>query len=628
MVAVALVLGVVAAAAIWRMRGAETLSESDFLLLTDFVNTTGDPVFDGTLKQALAVKLEESPFLNIFPDERVRETLRLMERSPDERITRTLGREICQRQGVRALMTGEIAPLGSHYVVTLNALSCAGGDSLARQQVEAESKEEVLEALGRAASKMRRKLGESLASLERFDAPIEQATTSSLEALQAFSLANEQRAKAGDQAATPFFERAIELDPNFAMASARLGVIYSNSGESELAVEQIRKAYELRDRVSEAERLYLTAQYHNIVRGDADKTIETYELWKQTYPRDWTPYNNLAVGYSFTGQLEQAAEAAREALRLNPDHVFPYAGLALSYIWLNRLEEAKATLRQALARGFETPAVHQGFYAIAFLEGDREEMARQVAAVADQPGGHQMLNLEAGAAASAGRLQEARERAQRAVELAERYGFTESAAALTAFDSAREADFGNLDRAREQSRNALALSRGQQAMTVAAAVLARCGATQEAEALITELAERFPTDTLMQAVSLPMARASLALERGDPAEAIEHLEAVAPYERAYLGALYLRGQAYLELEFGAAAVAEFQKILDLKGVFPTLQIHVLARLGLARGHALASNLAASRRAYQDFLALWKDADEDIPLYREAQAEYEELRGSA
>ncbi|MFB3126729.1 MAG: winged helix-turn-helix domain-containing protein, partial [Candidatus Acidiferrales bacterium] len=348
------------AASFFYFQRAQALTESDYILLTDFVNKTSDEVFDGTLKQALAVKLEESPFLNIFPERKARETLRLMEREPDERVTESIGREICERQGIKAMLLGEIAPLGTHYVISLNAVNCATGDSLAREQVEAEGKEEVLKALGSAASKVRGKLGESLASIEQFDTPIEQATTSSLEALKAYNLGHELREKGDENASIPFFERAIELDPNFASAYARLGTVYGNRGEAEKSIEYTKKAYGLRDRVSEPERLYITAHYYGTVTGEIHKEAETYEVWLMTYPRTAVPLNNLTLHYNNIGQYEKALEIGRRSLEVAPDSVYPYMNLSGAYLGLNRLEEDKAILQQGLDRGFDIWVIHAG----------------------------------------------------------------------------------------------------------------------------------------------------------------------------------------------------------------------------------------------------------------------------
>ncbi|MFQ5776938.1 MAG: protein kinase [Terriglobia bacterium] len=626
----AAVVVLLAGASFFYFRRAQALTESDSILLADFVNTTGDSVFDGTLKQALAVKLEESPFLNIVPEQRVRKTLGLMGRRPDERVTPTIAQEICQRQGIKAMMTGEIASLGSQYVLTLNAVNCQTGDSLAREQVQAAGKEEVLAALGKAASRLRGKLGESLSSIEKYDKPIVEATTASLEALKAFSLGDAQRAKGAEPQSIPFFQRAVELDPNFALAYARLGTTHGNLGLSEASSEYHKKAFELRDRASEPEKFYITAHYYDTVTREMDKAAQTYELWKQTYPRHTAPYGNLAVLYVGMGQHDKALGLAQEALRLGPDSVFSYSILAQAYMGLSRFEEARAVWEKAKARGIEGLGYHVTVYQIAFVRGDAAAMQREAKWFADSPVNFFGLALQSGTAAYSGRLQEAREFSRQAVALMRRGGANELAAAFTCFAAVMEAQFGNSRRAREQAAAALAIARSRDVMTTAAITLALAGDLGQAEKLINELAEGFPTDTLVNNVWLPMARSALELHRGNATKAVELLRAAAPYE---LGAprfgsgfepTYVRGQAYLGAGAGTEAAREFQKILDHRGVNPISPLNALAHLGLGRAHALSGDSAQARRAYQDFLALWKDADPDIPILQEARAEYARL----
>jgi serine/threonine protein kinase/tetratricopeptide (TPR) repeat protein len=619
-----LVLGLIAVFMVWRSRQPTAISEEDSLLLTDFVNTTGDPVFDGTLNQALAVKLEESPFLNVFPEEKVNETLRFMERSPDERVTRAVGREICQRQGIKAMMTGEIAALGSRYVVTLNAVDCLSGDSLARQQVEAASKEEVLGALGKATTEIREQLGESLASLTRFDAPIEQATTASLEALKAYSLGDRERATSGDEAAAPFFERAVELDPNFALAHARLGAIYGNQGD-ERAIAHRKKAFELRDRVSELERLYISAHYYNSVVGDTQKAIETYELWERTYPRDWSPANNLAVQYQLDGQYEKSIEAAQRALALNPAHVFPPTNLGWSYLFLGRFDEARSVLQQALDRGLNDEGVHWGLYMLAVVEGDAEAMREHGAWSRGKMSEVFQLTIESWGAVNGGRVGEALDLRRRAVEAAQRFDFAEGAALVSAQVAAALIDVGRVPQGLRLAEEALGLSTAQNVVVVAAPALALGGARERAEGLARDLETEWPQSTAIQTRYLPLLRAALALEAGEPAKVLDELAPARVYERAQLEVPYLSGLAYLELADGQGARQEFEKILALPGVWPTWWLHSLARLGAARADALAGDVEQARRGYQDFFALWRDADADIPLLQQAEAEYEALR---
>jgi len=626
--AAGLVVVLLAAGWFFYSRRAHALTERDSILLSDFVNTTGDPVFDGTLKQALAVKLGESPFLNIVPDERVRETLRRMGRSPDERVIDATAREVCQRQAVKALMAGDIALLGSHYVLTLNAVSCGTGESLARAQEEAASKEDVLKAVGRAASTMREKLGESLSSIKKFDAPIEEATTTSLEALKTFNLGDARRLKGVELESIPFYKHAIELDPNFALAYARLGTVYGNFGELELATEYRKKAFDLRDRVSERERFYISAHYYSSVTGEIDKARETYELWKQTYPRDTVPHNNLAVRYNAeTGQHEKALAEAQEALRLDPNEPLHYVNTAASYMGLNRFAEAKAIAERQLAQLGESPNPHFTLYNVAFLQGDAAGMQKHAAALRGKPQEDQMLSLRAANAAYFGRLREARELYRQSVELSQRNVFKERAAFTIASEALGEAEFGNASRAHERATAALAIARGIRVEVAAAQALALSGDLSQAQALADDLARRFPTDTWVHAVSLPSIHATIEVQRGNPTRAVELLHPAAPYELGFggLGSIYLRGQAYLGAGKGNEAGVEFQKLLDHSGINPSGPVHALAHVGLARAYALAGDTSKARKAYQDFFALWKDADPDIPILQQAKAEYVRLK---
>jgi tetratricopeptide (TPR) repeat protein len=593
-------------------------------LLTDFVNTTGDQAFDGTLKQALAVKLGESPFLNIFPEDRVRETLRLMNRSPDERVTATVGREICARQGIKAMITGQIAALGSHYVITLDAVNSRTGDSLARQQVEAPSKEAVLGTLGKASSTLRGQLGESLRSIEKLDTPIEQATTSSLEALRAFNFGKE---KESDIEAIPFYKRAIELDPNFAMAYSALSTRYDNLGEGEQAAEYAKKAFELRDRADERERFNITSKYYTSVTGEVDKLIETFKLWEQTYPQDATAYNNLGATYSNIGQVEKALAEARETLRVDPNMALGYANLGMDYLDLNQPAEAKAILEQALAKNLDTSLLHLGLYQVAFIEGDAQAMRHHAASVAGRPEEYWMLVLQSFTEAYSGRLSKARELLRQASERTERQGLKESTARIAANEALIEAAFGNLRQGREKLAEAMARIRARNFSTIWAEALALAlyGDLNGAEAYARDLAQRLPKDTLVNAVALPCLRGGMELRRGNPAKAIQALQAAAPYERAYQGITYVRGQAYLKAGAGREAAGEFQRMLDHRGAFANSPVFALAQLSLGQAWALTGDVVQSRRAYQDFLALWKDADPDVPLLMQAKAEYAKLK---
>ena len=625
--AVAVALTVLGAALVhYRRRPA--LTERDLVVLADFVNTTGEPLFDGTLKQALAVQLGQSPFLNIFPEERIRVTLRFMGRPADERVSREVAREICQREGIKALLAGSISGLGENYAITLEAVNAQTGEILASEQVEARGKEQVLTALGRAASRLRAKLGESLSSIQKFDAPLQQATTSSLEALRAFSLGDQQRAKGADFDAIPFFKRAIELDPNFALAYARLAAAHNNIGEIEQAGEYAKKAFELRDRVSERERFYIAARYYDSVTGETNKTIENYETWRGTYPRDYIPWTNLAGLYLNLGQCDKALEEARGATKLEPDRPFAFLNLATAYMGLNRLEEAKAILDKALAENPDSSAIRVARFVIACVQGDATAMQRCADAARGKPGEEGLFMAQGQAAAFTGELQRARESFRRSVELALRSNLRESAAGVQAQGALIEAEFGNARYAREGAGAALTLGRAKAAPAIAAIAVARAGDAGRAQRLVDELARRFPADTLLNATLLATARAAIELQADNPGKAVELLRPASQYEFGYYAGfvpIYLRGQAYLRAKDGGKAAAEFQKILEHRGVDPISPLYALAHLGLARASAMAGDTVKSRLAYQNFLALWRNADPDIPVLREAKAEYARLR---
>jgi tetratricopeptide (TPR) repeat protein len=604
-------------------RRSPALTERDSILLTDFVNTTGDAVFDDTLKQALAVQLGQSPYLNILPEQKIREELKFMGRSADQRITTSVAREICQRQGVKAILGGSIASLGSNYAIVLDAQNCQTGESLAREQAEATGKEQVLGALGKSASRMREKLGESLGSIQKLDTPIEQATTPSLEALKAFSLGQGARTKS-ELDAIPFFKRAIELDPNFAMAYARLGTVYNNLGENEISETYRKKAFELRDRVSELEKLYIMAHYYNAVTGEVQKAIETYRLWKQLYPRDWAAPNNLAVIYNQMGQFEQAIPEAQEAMRLNPTHPFPVGQLSQAYAGLGRFEEAKAVMEKMLAQGMDAPYAHFGLYFVALEQEDAVGIQRQVEWARGKPFEADMLGFEAAREAYYGRLTQARALMRRSTDALQRRG-TKGAAAQTLLSFAStEALYGNRERARQLVQEALKLERGRNAFP--AAILAFTGDLARAQSMADDLARRHPQDTFLKELALPQVRALIELQRRNAARAVELLESTRPYEAGENVSSYLRGLAYLELRKGSEAAAEFQQVLKKVNTnFPADPARILARVGLARAYTLSGDTASARKAYQDFFALWKDADPDVPILKEAKLEYGKLQ---
>jgi serine/threonine protein kinase/predicted Zn-dependent protease len=622
--AVVVFLLIGAATAFWYLKRtrAAALTDKDTILLADFVNTTGDAVFDGTLKQGLAVQLSQSPFLNLFPDTRVQQTLRLMGRSADERITKEIGREICQRQGLKALIAGSITSLGSHYVVTLEGINSQSGEALAREQVEAESKEQVLKALSQAATRLREKLGESLSSIQRFDAPLE-LTTSSLDALKAFSLGDEQTRRGRPLEAIPFFKRATELDPNFAYAYDALAVQYSNSGQPKLAAENAEKAFALRERVSELEKLRISYFYYAYVTGEVDKYIEVLELWRQTYPRDWRAYNNLSDRYTRIGQFEQAAEVAREGIRLNPNGFVGYANLAEAFIRLNRLAEAKAVIEQAQQQKLDATIFHTFLYQIAFVNGDQGGIQQQLTWASGKPDEYVALDWQTQTAAFAGQWQRAQDFARRAIDLAAGSDAKENAAQYAAEAALRAAVFGQCSQTKTAANQALSLARNRVSLARAALALALCGERSQAQSLADELAKEYPKDTLINALWLPTIHAALELQHGNAQHAIELLQPALRYEpAAEFWPQYVRGLANLKLNKGAEAATELRKILDHRGEGPLSVLYPLADLGLARAAALQGDTTTARKAYQDFFAFWKDADNYLPVLIEAKKEYE------
>ena len=604
-------------------------TDKDSVLIADFANTTGDDVFDGTLRHAMAVQLGQSPYLNVFPEERVRETLRYMGKPPDAPVTRELAREIAQRQGVKALLAGSIAGLGRHYVINLEAINAATGESFLREQIEAESREKVLGRLGEAAARLRERLGESVASIEKFAAPIEQATTPSLEAFKAYDLGRQKHFSGRYFEAIPLYRRAVELDPSFAIAYAALAISYGTAREDDLAAQFAERAFALRERVTERERFYISARYYVDVLGDGDRAIEVLELWKQTYPRDFVPRTNLGARYSAIGQHERALADAQEALRLNPDAGVAYSAVALALICLDRYGEAKEAIEGALERKLEPPYSRYMLYGIALLEGDAEAMQRQVDRVARTPTEAGMLATQAVAAASAGQVRKARDLTDRAVALATSRGLKEGAGLYSAAEGLWEAAYGRCDAARRATTRTLALSRNRHAVSWSALALALCRQTAAAERLAEEMGRRFPEDSFVKASWLPMTQAALEMVRGRPARAVELLE---PASRVELGSdavlwpAYLRGQALLAQGAGAEAQAEFQKILDHKGVIAPkdfnpagMALYPLAHLGQARAALRIGDVEGSRKAYDAARSLWKDADADLPVLRAGPA---------
>jgi eukaryotic-like serine/threonine-protein kinase len=607
------------------------LTEKDTVVLADFNNKTGDAVFDDALKQALAVELGQSPFLNVLSDRKIGETLRMMGHPANERITMDTGRELCVRTGSKALLGGTISSLGSHYLIDLNAVACSTGDSLAKEQGEASSKEDVLKALSRASSSLRTKLGESLPSVQKFDVPVE-ATTPSLEALKNYSMGITIGREKGDAPSIPFLKRAVELDPNFAMAYSALATSYRNLQQGSLALEYATKAYQLRDRVSERERLRITARYFSST-GDMEKAVQTYELWEANYPRDFIPHNNLAVLYSNMGQLDKALGEYQESLVLQPENVSGYANLGIAYLSLNRLDDAKASFDQAFAHKLDSGDLRGDLYLFAFLRGDAAQMEQQLAWAAGKPGAEDvLLSAQSDTEAYYGRLGKARDFSRRAVDSAVRAESKETAALWQVNAALREAELGNSSTARQGVTAALALSPGRDVKVAAALTLAGVGDAPRAKALAEELKKNYPTNTLLKLYWLPTINAATEISRANPSQAIVDLEAAAPYELGqagtfinYLYPAHVRGRAYLLAHNGTAAAAEFQKLLDHRGIVGNFVTGSLAHLQLGRAYAMAGDSAKAKAAYQDFFNIWKDADPDIPILKQAKAEYAKLQ---
>jgi eukaryotic-like serine/threonine-protein kinase len=625
-VAIVVAGGVSVGGMLWHSRRSHKLSEKDTIVLADFADSTGDPVFDDTLKQGLRVQLEQSPFLSIVSEQRIQQTLRLMGRPADARLTPEIARELCQRTGSTAVIDGSIAQIGTRYSLILKAVNCSDGESLTSTAAQGNDKSHVLDALGKAASEIRNKLGESLSTVQKFDTPLEQETTSSLEALQAYSLGRKIMVVKNDAAAAvPLFQRAIRMDPNFAMAYARLGTCYGNLEEGSLATESTKKAYELREQVSEREKFYIESHYYLFVNGDLEKARQVYELWVQVYPRDPAPHNMLGTVYEGLGQEEKALEQYREAVRMEPNGM-DYSNLVEEYIRLNRIEEARATVREAQEKNIDSPGLHFYLYMLAFLQTDAAGMAQQVTWAAGKPGVEDpLLALEADTAAYSGRLGRAREFSRRAVASAERAEEKETAASYESGAAVREAHFGNAAEAQRLAAAALGRSTGKDVQRGAALALALAGDAARAQALTDDLAKRFPEDTALRYHSLLDLHAQLALNRNDPSKAIELLQAAAPTDIGNPYPAYVLGEAYLAAHEGMEAAAEFQKILDHRGIVLNSPIGALAHLGLGRAYVLQGDTAKAKTAYQDFFTLWKDADADIPILIAAKSEYAKLK---
>ena len=610
-------------------RRTSALTEKDSILLTEFVNTTGDTVFDGTLKQALATQLEQSPFLNIVPESKIQQALQFMGRPAGERITSEVGREICQRENIKAMMTGSIAGIGSHYVVQLKAINTQSGDAIATEQVEVDSKEQVLKGMDRAATQIRQKLGESLTTIQQFATPLEQATTSSLEALRAYSAGHAKHSILDDHAAIPFFKKAVEIDPNFAQAWAELGVSQGNEGMPRASEDALKKAFELQSRASDVERFYINGHYFNTI-GDLDKSVETYDQWRKVYPRDSIPLNNLALIYGSIGQFDKGLASALDEMRVDPNSIFSYQDLADAYFSLNRLDEAKTVAEQGLAKVPDAIGSHRQLMDIAYLRGDHAEVERHLAWAKGRPDEQFVLLGKAFYEFNAGKRKTSAQTLSDAQAVAQKFNnpeFSALAVGLSAYSAALLSDCS--------SAKALATASIQQFpggvnLEPASSALALCGESSKATQAIDARVKQYPNDTLLNVIRKPSVLAVTAMREGKPDEGIRLLE---PARRIELGAgpgsapamaPYTRGLIYLKKMDGANAAVEFRKVTERRYLFAGSPTFSLSQLGLARAYALQGDAAKARTAYQDFLATWKDADPDLIPLKEAKSEYTKL----
>ncbi len=645
--AAVLVAVVIAGAFYFRSRQtAHRLTEKDTIVLADFANSTGDAVFDDTLKTALSVSLNQSPFLNVLSENKVAATLKLMSRPAGTKLTPEVTRELCQRVGSKAYLAGSIANLGSQYVLGLKAVNCQSGDPLAEQQVTAAGKEKVLDALGEAASKLRTELGESLATVQKLDVPLSEATTSSFEALKALSLGNKASNEKGPAAALPYDQRAIELDPNFAMGYEVVGNDYFGLGELGRASDYYTKAFQLREHASEREKLHITANYYQNVTGELDKAAQTYEEEIENYPRDYRAHLDLGNVYAAQGQYERATESYRQTLRLAPDSVAPYADLGNSLLSLQRFDETRQTIHEAQTRKLDNDLLHNALYALAFFGFDSTAMTEQQQWYAGKPDyENEGLALASDTESYGGHLGKARELTRRAVDSAIRADSKENGAIWQGNAAIAQAAYGNPAEGRQAAAEGLKLAPTSQGVEVEAALtFAMAGDTARAESLAQDLGKRFPLDTQVQSLWLPAIQAQLALDKKNPAAALTALQAASPIELGQIGFVanmsclyhvYVRGEAYLAAGQGKEAAAEFQKIIDHSGIVWNCWTGALAHLGVARANALQARASqgadadAARvralAAYKDFLTLWKDADPDIPILKETKAEYAKLQ---
>jgi tetratricopeptide (TPR) repeat protein len=622
-------------------RRARKLTDKDTIVLAYFGNTTGDPVFDDTLRQGLTLQLEQSPFLSLISDERIEQMLKLMAKPADARLTPEIAREICERTASAAVLDGSIASLGSQYVLTLRVKDCRSGDILDEEQVQAARKEDVLNALSQIASRFRTRVGESLSTVKSHDIPLAEATTPSLDALKAYSVGWQVSFSSGSAASLPFFQRAIEIDSNFASAYATIGRMYGDIGESALSAENTSKAYQLRDRASDQEKFFISLNYDLQVTGNLEKAQQTCELWMQTYPRAWFPHALLAGGiYPSIGKREESVEEAKIALGIDPDFSIGYSLLADGYLAVERTAEAEKTLQRASERKLDIPDFYVQRYVIAFLKDDRAGMEREAALPREKPGVDDwMSNAEAFVSAYSGHLAEARKMSQRAADLARKAERRDTEALYEADAAMREALFGNALAARQRAGDAVELSKSRDVEYGAAFALALSGDSSRSQKLAEDLSRRFPEDTIVRFTYVPTIRALVALNHSQPSKAIELLQTAISYEGGtpieggsefLLGAgsfypAYVRGLAYLASHHGTEAAAEFEKILDHRGVVLCDPIGALAYVQVARTYALSGDKTKAKSAFQDFFTMWKDADPDIPIFKQVKAEYTKVK---
>jgi DNA-binding winged helix-turn-helix (wHTH) protein/tetratricopeptide (TPR) repeat protein len=631
--AAVLLMALVVGGLYWRSRPGKKLAGKNTIVLADFVNNPSDPVLEDALRQALLASLDQSPFLSILSDDNVREQLGYMGRPAAERLTEPVAREVCQRAGGMAVLVGSISSLGTHYALGLNAVNCQTGESVSRQEAEVESRENILQALDRISTKTRGTLGESLSSIQKYDVPLDQATTSSLEALRFYRVGLQADLTQGSAAAIPFFKQAIALDPNFSEAYGALGVSYFNIGQADLGARNLKRAMALSSRINAHEKLDVSGTYYLFATRELDKAIEVLQLWEKTYPGD--PYAPIDLSYTYwiVGQYEQCAAASRRALGIDASASVAYSNLAGCLVSLDQLDAARKVVDDAFSRKLDDFFARQPLYSLAFLRGDEPEMQKQLAWAAGRPGQEEgmFLGYQADTEAFHGHLSKSHEYSHRAVDSELRAVSKEGAATNQAYAALWQAEFGNLVQARKDVASALALSPGRDGKIVIALALARIGDVSRAKAVEDEVLKAYPQDTLLQFYSLPSIRAAAELSRGDAAKAEDFTEHARPYELGTptdlrpLYPIYIRGQAYLAMHRGNDAAVEFQRILDHRGLNGNSPLGALAHLQIGRAYAMSGDPAKARAAYQDFLTLWKDADPDIPILKQAKAEYAKLQ---